>query len=54
MFRQLTNCSPQKFYSLLREEAHNFIKMFATDNVDTQVKEIFIKCLDACAPIVAK
>ena len=56
-FRQLTNYSPDTFCSLLMGEAHNFNKIFATDDVDTQVhvfNDIFIKCLDACSPIVTK
>ncbi len=46
-----------KLCSLLPESSHDMNNILFTDDVNKQVElftEVFIKCLDACAPIVTK
>lgn len=56
-FRQLKNYSPEILCNLLIAEGQTLNKIYTTDNVDTQVQifnEVFIKCLDLCAPFVTQ
>ena len=56
-FRHLGNYDKDTFCSLLLDNVHCFNDMFFTDDVDRQVhifNDVFIKCLDICAPTVTK
>ncbi len=57
IIRDLSKYSPSMFCSLLRHERHNLNNIFISDNVDTQVKmftDVFMECLNHCAPLVRK
>ena len=54
-FRDLRFYSSDTFCDLLRQESTELDKIFATDNVETQVDiftRCFTKCLNECAPLV--
>ncbi len=56
-FRHLGGYCKLKLCSLLIENSHYMNKILFTDDVNKQVglsTEVFIKCLDACAPVVTK
>ncbi len=56
-FRHLGGYCKLKLCSLLLKNSHYINKILFTDDVNKQVglfTEVFIKCLDACAPIVTK
>ena len=55
--REFGNYSPDVFCNLLLQDSYNLNKIYATDNIDGQVKiftESINKCLNACAPLVTK
>ncbi len=56
-FRHLGSYCKLKLCSLLLENSHDMNNILFTGNVNKQVElftEVFIKCLDTCAPIVTK
>lgn len=56
-FRQLTYYTNDIFSSLLLDNVYRLNDIFLTDDVDKQVfifNEVFIHCLDMCAPMVTK
>ena len=56
-FRCLKNYNQDKFCTLLLNETNNLNSILNTDNVNTQVETVtnlFIKCLDCCAPTVTR
>ncbi len=56
-FRQLTNYSKDISCSLLLDNVCRLDDIFLTDDVDKQVhifNEVFIQCLDMCAPMKTK
>ena len=56
-FRCLKNYNLNKFCDLLLNETTILNSIFNTDDVNTQVNtfnDVFIKCLDNCAPLVTK
>ncbi len=56
-FLEMKNYSPELFCNLLISENERLNKIYATDNVNTQLEifnDVFIKCLDFCVPLVTK
>lgn len=56
-FRETRNYSPELFCNLLLSESNTLDNIYITDNVNTQVEilnNVFLKCLNFCAPLVTK
>ena len=56
-FRRQKNYSPEILCNLLLAENQTLNKIYTTDNVDAQVQlfnEVFLQCLDLCAPVVTQ
>lgn len=56
-FRDFRNYSPEVVCNQLLQDNHNLNKIYATDNIDMQVKiftECFKNCLNVCAPLITK
>lgn len=56
-FRKLKNYDKDTFCSLLLNNVHHMKNIFLTDNVNKQVdifNDVFINCLNMCAPLVTK